>query len=135
MSQRRRPQQRLCPVKITEYRLVHGRRQRWAAESADGVWSFHREESSGTPWWLEHVPSGVLLLYSSLPAARAAVESGKALERVARELLDRLDAEIAKVAAEWAAGDPEQLARARDRIARSLYTEPGRRLVANCGCS
>jgi len=29
----------------------------WGAETTDGIWDFHREDSPGTPWLIYHRPS------------------------------------------------------------------------------
>lgn len=87
VTRTRRPRRELTPVDITErYRSFRsGRLENWSARSLDGVWIYRRLEMSGTPWSLEHVPSGTEGdWYGSLPAARAATADGSALAYVER---------------------------------------------------
>lgn len=42
----------------------------WSARSTDGLWTYEREESPGTPWVVTHVPTGALDMFASLPKAR-----------------------------------------------------------------
>lgn len=104
-AQRRRP---MCPVTDkVYYRTILGgrtRRECWGAASAgpdgqaDGIWRFAREESSGTPWLVWHLPSVAdetlpvpVDQMGSLPACREAVARGW------------LDAMLPERKAEWAA--------------------------------
>jgi len=70
----------LTPVNITEKypSFRTGRLEIWAAESRDGIWSFKRDESPGTPWIAEHLPTGGTAWYGTLTAARAATAGGDA---------------------------------------------------------
>jgi hypothetical protein len=62
-----------------------GRVENWEAVSADGTWKYRRLEISGTPWEVEHVPTGVVGdWYGTLTAARAATADGSALAAVER---------------------------------------------------
>jgi len=55
----------LAPIIKTQFarRIIHGgrglteRKECWGAETTDGVWSFDREDSPGTPWLVYHQPS------------------------------------------------------------------------------
>jgi len=72
----------LTAVDITErYRSFRtGRPEAWAAVSRDGIWHYRREESPGTPWLVEHLPTGEIALMSgTLRAARIATADGSAL--------------------------------------------------------
>ena len=52
----------LTPLDISTigYWLTGSGRQKCSADSADGIWHYRREESTGTPWLAEHVPSGTI---------------------------------------------------------------------------
>ena len=70
----------LTPVTVTRHRnLRNGRQEIWEAVSTDGVWAYRRTEEAGTPWEVQHVPTGRWLLYGSLPKARRATADGSAL--------------------------------------------------------
>jgi hypothetical protein len=71
----------LTPVTITErYRSTRtGKLEIWAAKSDDGLWFYKREESAGTPWVVEHIPTGGWLYSGTLSAGRAATADGSAL--------------------------------------------------------
>lgn len=81
------PRRTLTPVDITaRYPSFRGRRvENWSAVSRDGVWKYERLEISGTPWEVEHVPSGLAGdWYGTLTNARAATADGSALAFVER---------------------------------------------------
>ncbi len=83
----RKPRRTLTPVDVTHrYRSFRtGRLENWGAMSADGVWHYRRLEMTGTPWSVEHMPTGIEgNWYGSLPAARAATADGTALAAVER---------------------------------------------------
>ena len=85
----RKPRRELTPVDITErYRSFRsGRLENWSARSLDGIWAYRRLEMSGTPWSVEHLPTGTEgNWYGSLPAARAATADGSALADIERRL-------------------------------------------------
>jgi hypothetical protein len=58
----------------------------WGAETADGVWAFDREDSSGTPWLIIHKASRIMVsMGGNLRSCRAYVAAGHAqrdLERL-----------------------------------------------------
>jgi hypothetical protein len=59
----------------------------WQAESADGSWTYKREEFGGTPWVVIHNETGLTAgLHTSLPAAREATALGIALARLREEM-------------------------------------------------
>lgn len=61
------------------------RREIWEATSADGVWTYIREESPGTPWLIRHNPSDrIAYMAGSLPKARRATAAGWALNSLNR---------------------------------------------------
>jgi hypothetical protein len=76
-----RPRRTLTPVTITErYPSFRTRKlETWAAKSDDGLWFYKREESPGTPWIVEHVPTGDWFLAGTLSEGRAATADGRAL--------------------------------------------------------
>lgn len=82
-----KPRRILTPVTVTR-RLPSfrsGRIENWAAVSADGVWKYERLELAGTPWQVEHAPTGILGdWHGTLTAARAATADGSALGAVER---------------------------------------------------
>jgi hypothetical protein len=63
----------LTPVRVTR-RLPgfrSGRLEAWEAASDDGQWVYVREDTPGTPWAVEHVPSArVVATVGSLRKAR-----------------------------------------------------------------
>jgi hypothetical protein len=50
-------------------------RECWSATSTDGVWTFSREETPGTPWIVRHNPTGWIGWFGSLPKARVGAEA------------------------------------------------------------
>jgi hypothetical protein len=77
-----KPRRALTPVTVTARfpAFRSGRIEAWAAVSADGVWKYGRLEMAGTPWQVEHTPTGVLGdWYGTLAAAREATADGSAL--------------------------------------------------------
>jgi hypothetical protein len=76
------PRRTLTPVTVTARfpSFRSGRLEDWSAVSADGAWKYERLEVAGTPWQVEHAPTGTLGdWYGSLSAARAATADGSAL--------------------------------------------------------
>lgn len=75
------------PVEITARypRPGGGRVEAWAARSRDGVWTYGREELPGTPWIVQHLPTGrdVPVWFATLEAARWATADGSALAALA----------------------------------------------------
>lgn len=85
----RKPRRTLTPVTVTSRypSFRSGRVENWSAISADGTWKYERQEISGTPWQVEHVPTETIgNWYGSLPAARAATADGSALADIERRL-------------------------------------------------
>jgi hypothetical protein len=87
----------LAPIVKTEFARrftrsgVTQHRECWGARTADGVWSFDREDSPGTPWLVYHQPSvadGMLptpvTMLSSLRSCRGYVACGAADADLAR---------------------------------------------------
>jgi hypothetical protein len=111
----------LTPVDITEKHpaIRTGKVQAWAAESDDGTWAYRRLELPGTPWEVEHLPTGTDCgWFSSLPKARAATADGSALEAVEQAAPSKLDALRRECAAAGITADsPDVL----DREAEDLY--------------
>jgi hypothetical protein len=61
----------MTPIEVTSrYPGRSGRMEVWSARSTDGLWTYEREESAGTPWVVTYVPSGGSDLFGSLPKAR-----------------------------------------------------------------
>lgn len=58
------------------------------AVSADGVWRYHRVEMVGTPWRVEHLPSGRDTWFDSLPESRAWTADTAAAVKFLREACD-----------------------------------------------
>jgi len=109
------------PVRITEQHpsFRTGKVQAWAAESADGTWAYRRLELPGTPWEVEHLPTGTDCgWFSSLPKARAATADGSALEVVEQAWKAKLDA-LRNACAE--AGIAAESPDVPDREAEDLY--------------
>ena len=78
----------LTPVTVTarHRNWRTGRLETWAAVSADGTWAYVREDAPGTPWLVEHAPTGqVALLAGTLTAARAATADGTAFAHLTKE--------------------------------------------------
>lgn len=71
----------LDPTKTIRYRGRTGRPEIREAVSADGVWTYIRLEERGTPWDVEHNPTGRVLRYAatSLPSARRSTADGSIL--------------------------------------------------------
>lgn len=65
------------------------RREIWEATSADGVWTYIREESPGTPWLIRHNPTDrIAYMAGSLPKARRATAAGWALNSLNRQMTE-----------------------------------------------
>jgi hypothetical protein len=80
-----KPRRTLTPVDITASSPAFrsGRTEARAAKSLDGVWAYLRIEIGGTPWEVQHLPSGTAGdWYGTLDDARAATADGSALEFV-----------------------------------------------------
>lgn len=87
MTTAARTRRTLTPVTVTRRypSFPSGRVENWEAVSDDGLWAYLRQEISGTPWSVQHVPSGIETdWYGSLPAAREATADGSALASVER---------------------------------------------------
>lgn len=70
----------MTPVRTQRFRNRRtGRMEVWSAVSTDGVWTYVRLESPGTPWQVHHVPTDRSYLDRSLPRARRATDDGTAL--------------------------------------------------------
>ena len=84
MTSTRTPR-KLTPVTVTGRHPAFrsGRSEIWSAVSTDGDYTYNRIEDTGTPWAVEHVPTGTDCgLFSSLPKARRATADGSALAAV-----------------------------------------------------
>ena len=82
-----KPRRELTPADVTRRypSFRSGRTENWEARSRDGVWMYRRLEISGTPWEVEHVPTGTTgNWYGTYTAARAATADGSALACVER---------------------------------------------------
>lgn len=69
-------------VRITVRRpsLPSGRMEAWGAASIDGNWTYTRVEDDGTPWSVDHIPSGTDCgLFGSLDKAKRTTFDGSAL--------------------------------------------------------
>jgi len=114
---------RLTPVEITEQHpsFRTGRTEAWAAVSKDGEYAFTRVEDTGTPWTVEHLPTGTDCgLFSSLPKARRATADGSALASAERPLPPELAALRADlIASGWTADSPA----VPDRETKDLYAQ------------
>lgn len=87
-------QANLAPIRKTQMarRIIRRgtalteRQECWGAETTDGVWTFGREESPGTPWLIIHKASDQMVhLTGTLRACREYVTAGHAqrdLERL-----------------------------------------------------
>jgi hypothetical protein len=74
------------PVTITErYRHPRtGNLEVFAAVSADGQWTFNRDDSAATPWIVTHVPTGGQAWFTSLPGAQRCTANGVAHRMIAQ---------------------------------------------------
>jgi hypothetical protein len=81
-----KPRRTLTPVtRITRYpSLRSGRMEAWSAVSDDGVWKFERLEMTGSPWSMQHTPSGIEVgtWAGTLSEAREMTANGSALADV-----------------------------------------------------
>jgi len=68
----------LTPINITaRHRSTRtGKPEIWAARSRDGRWTYDREETTGTPWIVQHRETGEERWFGTLGAARAATANG-----------------------------------------------------------
>ena len=87
----------LAEIRKTRFQRAFrtGRMECWGAETADGIWDFQREESSGTPWLMYHKPSVADGSYplpvshcGTLRECRAFVASGGATQELAYRKAD-----------------------------------------------
>lgn len=116
------PDPHLVPIRKTQFaqRITRSgptpSRECWAAETLDGLWSFEREDSPGTPWLLCHRPTDLTVMqYGTLRSARLAVGYGDADQLLTERLTDELASLARRIA------DPpsaEQLSRDRERLAK-----------------
>lgn len=80
----------LDPALTVKWPTPRHRMETWEATSADGVWTFIREESPGTPWVSRHNPTGrVGGMAGTLRLARIAAAAGWTLADLDRETADR----------------------------------------------
>lgn len=68
----------MTAIEITaKFRSIRtGRMETWAVRSTDGVWTYERDEDTGTLWAVTHVPTGRWTYYPSLPKARKDTADG-----------------------------------------------------------
>lgn len=62
-------------------------REIWEARSTDGTWTYVRLEEPGTPWRVEHAPTGYVDYFSSLPRARRWTASDGAMACMKRVMV------------------------------------------------
>jgi hypothetical protein len=76
----------LDPTKTVRRANRRGQLQVWEATSADGKWLYLRGDETGTPWHLEHLPTGRVVLFAAatLTGARRCTASGWALAELDR---------------------------------------------------
>ncbi|MEU3455599.1 hypothetical protein ABZ671_18660 [Micromonospora sp. NPDC006766] len=71
----------MTPIKVLG-RLANRSRSPYLAESVDGLWGYRWDETPGTPWCVEYRPTGQLLFFASLRAARIATAAGDAMQQL-----------------------------------------------------
>jgi hypothetical protein len=102
--------------------LRTGRREIWAAGSADRVWLFRRVEMPGTPWETTHLPTGLIDYQGTLKDARSRAADPRTLQ-ILREQVSRVDVAngaLGMASVLFAAGRAAPAARAADRVAEQL---------------
>lgn len=120
VTRARRPRRTLTPADVTRrYRSFSGGRlEAWEARSRDGAWAYRRIEISGTPWEIEHLPTGTEGgWYGTLTAARAATADGSALAYAERVQAHERGEHKAERGSQRSGGccryEPQEAARAR----------------------
>lgn len=65
----------LAPIEITDRRrnIRTGRTETWAARTPDGTWQLERTEEPGTPWWVEHRPTGLTTAMGNITDVRRGI--------------------------------------------------------------